>query len=288
MPDAVINNQDECRPMKRVYFFPVLIFLVSAVCGNPKAEEKINVFVSIPPQKFLVERIGGDRVIVTTMLKPGHSPETYDPVPGQMAMLSRARIYFLMGVPFETRWRKKISRQNDRMIMINTCQVCYTRDGDPHTWTSPVNAIQIASQIKSTLLDVDPGAARVYETNYQGLVNELKELDAEIIDSLKDRRTDYFIVSHDAWAYYADRYGLKQITLESGGREKGPRGIAVLVDKARYENIHILFIQEQHPTGPAYTLARELDARAVVIDPLAENYIENLRHVTELIVEAVK
>ena len=266
----------------------IILILISSTQRSAGADEKINIFVSILPQKFLVERIGGDRVKVTTMLKSGQSPETYDPSPGQMAAMSEARIYFLIGVPFETKWRQKLSLQNDRLQMIHICGNCDIIGGDPHTWTSPVNAIKMAGKIKDVLLAQDPQATAIYEKNYRDLVGELEQLDSEIADSLRDRRTDYFIVSHDAWAYFAGRYGLKQLALESGGREKGPRGISELVDKARAEDIQVLFIQKQHPAGPAHTLARELDARAVVIDPLAEDYIKNLRQVTALIAGAVK
>lgn len=269
-------------------FILAVLILVFSTGGLAEGEDKINIFVSIPPQKFLVERIGGNRVNVITMLKPGHSPETYDPSPGQMAMLSRAKIYFLMGVPFESKWKKKFSLQNSSMRMINTRQNCRNLANDLHTWTSPANAILIAEQFKNSLLDEDPQGAEIYESNYRKLAKELEDLDAEIFEKLKVRRTDYIIVSHDAWACYAGRYGLKQLTLESRGREKGPRGIAELVNKARDEGIHVLFIQKQHPTGPAYTLAKELDAKIIIIDPLAENYIENLRRVTAKIAGAVK
>lgn len=183
---------------------------------------------------------------------------------------------------------EKFRLQNEAMRMVNTCQKCPALDDDPHTWTSPINAKLIAEQIKDALVAVDWTHTGMYESNYNALAEELDRLDAEIEHRLRDRRTDYFIVSHDAWSYYARHYGLKQLALESRGREKGPRGISQLVDRARRENIKTLFIQEQHPTGAAYTLAAELDAGVEVIDPLAENYIDNLRRVTALIAGAAK
>ena len=272
--------------MPHPFLVIILLFLLTRTV--PAAGDGIIVVVSIPPQKYLAEMIGGDRIRVTTMLKPGHGPETYDPVPAQMALLSNAQIYFLIGVPFETKWRKKFSLQNEKMRMIETCRYCMIEGRDPHGWTNPVNAIRISEQIRTALIEADPQGITVYENNFKTLVEKLEQLDHEIGTKLKDRHTDYFISSHDAWSCFAGRYGLKQLALESGGREKGPRGIAELVEIAREEKIKILFIQEQHPTGPAYTLADELGARPVVIDPLAENYIENMRQVTALISEAIR
>lgn len=276
------------RSETRRLLLPALVLFLYAACCLAATDDTVEVFVSIAPQKYLVKRIGNERVNVRVMLKPGNSPETYDPTPRQIAMLSNARIYFFIGVPFEKKWREKFRLQNEKMRIIDTCQKCPAIDDDPHTWTNPLNGKLIAEQIRDALLAEDQVHAGIYETNYQKLAAELDSLDAEIEHSLRNRHTDYFIVSHDAWSYYARRYGLKQLALESRGREKGPRGISQLVDRARRENIKTLFIQEQHPGGAAYTLAAELGAGVAVIDPLAENYIDNLRRITALIAGAIK
>lgn len=250
--------------------------------------ERLEIYVSIPPQKYLVERIGGERVNVTVMIKPGYSPETYDPSPRQITALSTAHIYFQIGVPFETQWMHAISSQNPDMLVVDTCLCAGRYQQDPHIWTSPANAKRIAALIKDALIRKVPGSASFYEANYQSLIHDLDELDRDIRAGLSHVRTGYFIVSHASWGYYADDYGLTQLALESNGIQKGPRGMMELINIARREGIHTLFIQKQHPTAAAYTLANELDARAVVIDPLEENYIENLRHVSALIAEATR
>ncbi len=255
---------------------------------NVYADTQLSIFVSIPPQKFLVERIGGNRVDVNVMLKPGHSPETYEPVPRQIAMLSRAQIYFRIGIPFEHHWMNVITAQNKDMLVIDSCCKSNSQLHDPHVWTSPGNAKIIAEQIRVTLIDQDPEGSSLYETNYQSLIQDLDELDKYIRALLSQQRTNHFIVSHDSWKYYADSYGLKQLALESFGREKGPRGLVELVELAIQEGIQTIFVQRQHPTGAAYTLANELNAKVVIIDPLAEEYIENLFHVTKLIAKAIQ
>lgn len=268
--------------------FLLCLFIFQFAAGDHAvADEGVEVFVSILPQKYLVQRIGGERVKINVMLKPGHSPETYDPSPAQITRLTHARIYFLMGVPFEIKWREKFRLQNEAMRMVDTRRQCNLITNDAHVWTSPVNGKLIAAEIKDALVAEDPEAAPFYAANFQRLAAELDSLDAEILERLRDRRTDYFIVSHDAWAYYAARYGLQQLPMESRGREKGPRGIADLADLARREHLDIVFVQQQHPTGPAYTLATELGARVVLIDPLAGDYIDNLRRVTASIAKAI-
>lgn len=100
-----------------VFAFTVLIFTSSRV---EAAEGKIPVFVSIVPQKFFVEQIGRDRVDVQVMVEPGASPHTYEPKPQQMRALSKARVYFAIGLPFEHVWLGKIAAANRDMKIVHT------------------------------------------------------------------------------------------------------------------------------------------------------------------------
>lgn len=265
----------------------LLLLLCYSLTAHAGPSGRLDVFVSIPPQKFLVERIGGQRVHVNVMLQPGQSPETYDPDPKQLVLLSGAQIYFRIGVPFEHHWMDTMLAQNRSMQVVD-CQGAMVSRHDPHIWTDPANVKVMAGLIRDALVKRDPAGAVFYRDNYRLLAADLDRLDRRIGVLLARRRTDYFIVSHDAWSYYARHYGLKQLALESRGREVGPRGMSELVDIARREGIHTIFIQKQHPARMAYTLAHELGARVITIDPLAEDYISNLYHVSTLIAEALR
>ncbi|MBF8270481.1 MAG: hypothetical protein HW386_2190 [Gammaproteobacteria bacterium] len=264
-----------------------IFLLCLPLIGHAELEQPLIIFVSIPPQQYLVQRIGADRVQVNVMLKPGQTPETYDPGPKQIALLAAAQIYFRIGVPFERHWMPMLAAQNKTMLVVDCCTQL-VKDGDPHIWTDPNNAKIIAGQIKDILSDRDPDGAPFYGANYQSLIVDLDRLDRDIHALLQQRRTDYFIVSHGGWKYFADAYGLRQMALDAYGREKGPRGLAEMVDLAKREDINKIFIQTQHPSGTAYTLAKEIHAQAVLIDNLNENYIDNLYKVSRLIAEAVR
>jgi zinc transport system substrate-binding protein len=94
--------------------------ILLAFAGHGDAAERIPVFVSIVPQKFFVQQIGKDLVEVQVMVQPGASPATYEPKPKQMAALSKAAIYFSIGVPFEDVWIDKISAANPGMQVVAT------------------------------------------------------------------------------------------------------------------------------------------------------------------------
>lgn len=262
----------------------------------------INIFVSILPQKYLAERVGGKRVKVAVMVRPGLSPETYEPTPRQMAALAGAELYFRAAVPFESVWIKQIQNLNPRLRIVGCCNELITSDpdrhdheesnsdvvNDAHVWTSPENAIVLAGIIRDALVEHDPAAAYDYSANYLALVKDLKTLDAWIRQALAGIEQRYLIVSHPSWGHYARTYDLEQIAIERHGTEIRARELARLIEFARQKNIHTVYVQKQFNTAAAKILAREIDGKVVELDPLAEDYIENLRHVTRLIVEGAK
>lgn len=255
----------------------------------------MKVFVSILPQQYLVERIGGDRVEVTSMVGAGARPETYEPTPKQMASLSNTSIYFRIGVPFEDVWMDKIRDQNPAMKIIDCCKEyksikdsdhSHVEDyDDRHIWTSPLFGIKLAEQIRDTLIKEDPAHQPAYEENFSSLKRDLLELDSFIREELDILRHRYIIVSHPAWAYYANTYKLEQIAIEQHGSEVRARSLVELTELARKENIRTIYVQKQFNAASAEILAREIDGRVVELDPLAPDYIENLRNVTRMIAE---
>lgn len=245
--------------------------------------------VSIPPQKFLAQRIGGPLVDVRVMLEPGHAPETYDPTPAQMARLAGARLYFSIGVPFERAWLPEIGRQNAELKIVECCTQFVVahgdahEHGDPHIWVAPMQFLRAAQLIHGALVQRDVGNRAVYDRNYRKLSEELTMLHRDLHYLLRGRRINEFIIAHGALGPLAEAYGLKQVALESGGREMGPRALADVVDLARRQRIRMVFVQKQHGSGPAAALAREIGAELVEIDVLAEDYLGNMRTIGRLL-----
>ena len=108
--------------MKRVFVRPesvlfVAIFVTTGLFAtSANGGEQPLVFVSIPPQKYLVEELAGDLVRVEVLLPPGASPATYEPTPRQLANLDRAAVYFQIGSPFEGPLLKKLTNRHGRIV----------------------------------------------------------------------------------------------------------------------------------------------------------------------------
>lgn len=253
---------------------------------SPAAERKLNITVSILPQKYFVERIGGEFVNVSVMVLPGASPATYEPKPEQMTALAQADAYISIGVPFEKAWLEKIQAANPKMKMVDTTQgierKATPKGGfDPHIWLSP-SLVKIQSQtIYKALAELDPAHKDAYQANLDAFLKDIDALDAEIRATLANTKTKKFIVFHPAWGYFARDYGLEMIPIEVGGQEPSAQELASLIEKAKAENIKVVFVQPEFSQEDAKTIAREIGGQVLAIGALHPDWLNNLKKVAE-------
>jgi zinc transport system substrate-binding protein len=301
-----------------------LAFGIGPCTALAQGTAPIPVAVSILPQRYFVERIGGRLVEVEVMVPPGATPETYEPRPGQMTALSRARIYFACGVPFETIWLPKMISANPKILVIHTekeirkraieahshpgedakhagAAVPTSRDqqhqehvrdnegaGDPHIWLSPPLVILQGREIFEALAATDPHNRDCYEANYRKFVSELVELDLSISRLFaKNAEPSAFVVFHPAWGYFADAYGLRQVPVEVEGKEPKARDLDEFIKRARELRTKVIFIQPQYSPRTAQTIAEAVGAALVQADDLAPDWENNLRQVAGQISAAI-
>ena len=285
----------------------------------PDAHGQIKAFVGIAPEACLVERIGGSHVSVSVLVGPGQNHHTFEPTPKQMVDLAEATVYFSIGLPFERRLLEKIREANPSLKCIDAREGIslrkmetadegkmgrfpisglhggvhgtagnreasqFSRAGamDPHVWLSPLNAKIIAANICKGLEEVDPTHAAGYENNLDGLQNELEALNARIAGVLAPFKGRAFYVYHPAFGYFADAYGLKQISIEIEGKEPTAKQLAELIARAKADGVRVIFVQQQFPRRPAEAIAEEIGCAVVSIDPLSHDYIANLERIAE-------
>ena len=109
--------------LARPAFLAVLLLicpLLAGPAGTALAKAPLPVVVSIAPQKYLLERIAGERVAVTVLVKPGADPHSYEPSPAQMRFCAAARAWFTIGVPFEDVWLPRIQSAAPNLTVIST------------------------------------------------------------------------------------------------------------------------------------------------------------------------
>ena len=255
--------------------------------------EPIPVFVSILPQKYFVERIGGEQVKVEVMVDPGESPATFNPNPKKMSLLSQAKLYFSIGVPFETIWIDRIQSIHSNLQFVPLHDEAHDKSGtdqghghpsrhshgssDPHIWTSPAKVKLMAKKIKEILVRAEPQKEKYFEANLRAFHNDLDALDRDIREILARSDNHRFLVFHPAWSYFAEDYGLEQISIEDGGKEPGARTLQKIIEKGKKLGIKVIFVQKQFSLSIAKKIAKMIGATVREMDPLAEDYLENMR-----------
>jgi zinc transport system substrate-binding protein len=158
---------------------------------------------------------------------------------------------------------------------------------DPHTWMNPQNAKLQAAIARDALSSIDSGNAAYYAANYDKLAAELDSLDRELTRILEPVRDKEIFVYHPAFGYFADAYGLRQVSVEMGGKEPGARQLSRLIDLARKRNVKVIFVQPEYSDKSARALADQVGAIVVAIDALAEEYTANLRTIGRTIERAL-
>ena len=273
-----------------------LVFCLSAVScteGQNK-KEGLTVAVSVVPQKAFVEAVGGDTVNVITMIPPGKSPENYEPSPKLMASFSEADIFFSVGVPSEKAYILPIvSKETKTVDLAAAVDAVYPPESigegrDPHIWLSPKRVTVMVELIAKELSELDPDNSDFYKANAEKYIDKLKALDTEINAALEGVENRSFIVYHPAFGYLAGDYGLTMYALEDGGHEITAARLAEMTEIAKRENIKVIFYQAEIASDQAETFAKEIGGKTMMLDPLSENYIENLSAMARIMAENMK
>ena len=155
---------------------------------------------------------------------------------------------------------------------------------DPHIWTSPRELQRMAANAYEAIHAAWPDSTK-YTENYRRLSRELQELDRRTAGKIARSGVKAFIIYHPALTYYARDYGIRQEAVETDGKEPSAKRLAELIRMARREGIRQIFYQKQFPASVVETIARDMDARTVAIDPLREEVIANIDSITDLITD---
>lgn len=307
-PDKTVNNR------QRYLLLFCLIFPGAALAAP------LDVFVTVPALVTFVNQIGGERVGVTSMIKPGQNPHSFSPTPRQITALAKASLYLKSGDFFERAWMSRIRSTNPGMRVVNLVPQATALEGgedpkrsdehdshnhdneqdhhsdedhshdhndgdDPHFWTNPKHAVAISEAIARALIGVDPANTALYTTNLDRVTKSLSSLDSLIRQKLSGMAGAHFLVVHPAWGHFAEAYGLIQIAIEDEGKSPGSRAMASFVELARREGIRVIVTQPQFSQQSAKSLARAIDGEIVTVDPLSLDYEQTLLKMADLIVQ---
>lgn len=274
---------------KYFHFYLLICILFSLTACKEKTPRQRTVSVSILPQQYLVKRIAGDHLQVNVMIPPGMNPATCDLSTGQLKKLYDSDICFTVGyLPFELTHLYPVLKNREQLKVINHSENLTLLSGgcghqhdshhehggvDPHIWLSPAYAQKMATTIYQVLSEQYPEQAQEFKTNYESLTQDIDNIANKAEQVLKDKKDKTFLIYHPALTYLANDYGMEQISIEDEGKEPNPAHLKEIIDLAREKNIRIIFIQSQFDMSNAESVARQIGAHVISIDPLSADWL---------------
>ncbi len=284
-----------------IAFFSILLLSLHS-CRNKHTETR-TVSVSILPQKYFIEKIAGDYVKVNVMVPPGMSPATCDLSTEQLKKLYDSDLCFTVGyLPFELTHLYPVLTSRSDIRLINHSEGIDLIDGscghlhshaaedrsgghegvDPHIWLSPRYARDMASTVLKVLSEQYPEQQEQFARNYQGLLTEIDAVATQADSVLSGKQHKSFLIYHPALTYFAKDYGMEQISIEDEGKEPNPAHLKKIIDSAKEKDIRIIFIQSQFDVNNAKSIAKEIGATVIPIDPLNENWTAEMNRLIEI------
>ncbi len=280
-----------------------LCALLACACSGGGAADKV-LAVSIPSQKWLLDSIVGDRFTVVSMLDAGSNPETFEPSMSQLMALDGSPVYFTVGqLDFEVASMPRIRENFPGLEIVESAQGVravesghahahsgedhdHHASGDPHVWTSLPNARVMARRMYEKVVELDPAGKDYYTARYRDLDGRLASLHDSVTRVLAPLRGAAFMVWHPSLSYFARDYGLRQISIETAGKESSPAQYREQLDKARNAAPLIFFTQAEFDPRQARSMAADLAVPTAPVSLMQPDLPAQIRIMTHELVQA--
>ncbi|WP_370692768.1 metal ABC transporter solute-binding protein, Zn/Mn family [Methylobacterium sp.] len=257
------------------------VLLLAVLCGVRPAladTEKLGVVATFSILGDLAAQVGGDRVRVTTLVKPDADAHGYAPAPGDARTLAAADLVVVNGLGLEG-WIDRLIKASGAKAPVVVASKgikaieeaddhgdghAHDHHADPHAWQSIANAKVYVANIRDGLAKRDPAHAADYAARATAYLGELDALEGEVRATIAkippaQRR---IITTHDAFGYFTAAYGLTFIAPQgvSTDSEASPRDVARIVRQIRAEKIPAVFLETIADPRLMEQIARESGA----------------------------
>lgn len=273
-----MNRQFLVASLVLALIFGAFVFLYGENRQIQPALTTVPVTASFYPMYFFTKEIGGSFVTASNITPPGAEPHEYEPTTQDITSISQSKALILNGT-VEV-WGEKITK----LVEGTGVSVVVAGDGlqsqnmeedkktepDPHVWLDPLLAKVEVERIAEALMTLDPVHAREYQENRDILLDRLDRLHVQYVEGLLMCRSRDIITSHSAFAYLASRYNLRQVSIAglSPDQEPSAKELALVSDFAKKNNVHYIFFESLVSPKLAETIAKEVGAQVLVLNPL--------------------
>jgi zinc transport system substrate-binding protein len=263
--------------------------LLLAGCGGElgSGDDRPTVVAGFYPLEWAAQRVGGDRIDVTSLTPPGAEAHDLELSPQDVGSVAEADLLvYLAGFQpalDEAAGSEAADHSWDVGEAADLVAGEHTHEGeehsdehadeeavDPHFWLDPTRLAAVGDALADRLAELDTDGAAGYEENAAGLRADLEDLDAEIRSGLADCAVDTVVTAHDAFGYLADRYGLEVVGISglSPSQEPSPSQLAEISTLVRERGVTTVYTETLVDPAVAETVAQEAGVDTAVLDPL--------------------
>ena len=285
--------------MKKLLSLLLLSALFIFSCGNKsetKKEQgtegtKEKIVTSVPPLRWLTQKIAGDDFEVISIVQPNMNHELFEPKPSDLKILENSKVFFTYNMlGFEETISDSLSDKNKIVNVLDGVDKNLFIKGDhdheheghggidPHVWFSLDMMPKIAENIKNELSKLYPDKKETFEKNYNAFITELNQVKAELSQKMASKTKKSFMIYHPALNYFLKNYAIEEISIEQEGKEPSAQQIKEIIDEAKEHNITTILVQPQFPKQSAEAISKEIpNSKVAEFNVDKENVFENLK-----------
>lgn len=298
------------------------LLVVSGCASSQEAapDDKPMIYTSIYPIQYAVERIGGDSVHAKTVYPPGVDAHTYEPTSKEMTDIAKGDAFFYLGAGMEgfaESAANALASQDTKLVELGKQESLFHTDSDhlhdehgdeddghhhgdhdPHIWLDPIRMIDMAEMITAELVKLNPEQADVYEDNFATLKTDLSELDKQYKEVLQDKKQKKILVSHAAFGYWEERYGITQIAINglSSSSEPSQKELTEIVTQAKEHHLNYIIFEQNVSNRVSEIIQDHIGAKPLTIHNLSvlteedidnnEDYISLMKYNLDILDQA--
>lgn len=280
-----------------------LLFLAGCQSADDSQEgnkEKLEISTTIFALEDFISKIGGEYVDVQSIYPPNADAHTYEPSSREMVDLAKKDMFIYSGVGMEPFASKAEEILKDEKVEVATVgdnvslrgeaedhdhgDEGHHHDenemGDPHVFIDPVLSIQLAENIKDLLIEQMPEHEEYFTTNFEEVKEQLEQLDQDLEKTISEANHPQIIISHAAYGYWEDRYGLEQISIHglSSSQEPSQSALVDIVDKANEYNLKYVVFENNISSKVSEIIQSEIGADSAVLrnmETISEEDLDN-------------
>ena len=248
----------------------------ASLISSDTNHSRIKVVASFYPVYEFVKEIGGNKVDVASLIPIGVEPHDFEPTIQQIQNAETADLVVYNGAGLE-KWIDKINAkfkveasQGLNLLMSNDTDTSGTYD--LHVWLDPILAEMEVKNIRDALVKIDPANTQYYKTNADRFIGKLNDLDDRIKTELATCNKKDFIAFHNAFTYFANRYGLNQHSMHQGLTPEGevlPQRLQEVIELARDLGLHTVYSEDLVDPRSSEVIAQEIpNGKVLILSPI--------------------